>query len=105
VIAYNVQQRTREIGVRIAVGAQRSHILQLIVGHGARLAGLGILLGLLGSFAATRLLSSQLYDTSPTDLPSYVLATLVLAAAALGASLLPALRAARTDPLTALRAE
>ncbi|HUG10389.1 MAG TPA: ABC transporter permease [Opitutaceae bacterium] len=105
VIAYSVQQRTRELGIRIAVGAQRSDILQLVLGQGARLAALGVVLGIAGSLAATRLLSSQLYETSYADPVSYLIATTGLALAALLATLLPARRAARVDPMVALRAE
>jgi putative ABC transport system permease protein len=105
VIAYSVQQRTRELGIRIAVGAQRSDILQLVLGQGARLASIGVILGLAGSLAATRLLASQLYETSPADPVSFLAATTGLALAALLASLLPARRAARVNPIEALRAE
>lgn len=105
VVAFTVQQRTTEIGIRIAIGAQTGDVLRLVLGQSARLAALGLLLGLAGALAGTRVLSSLLYQTPATDLASFALAALVLATAALVASLIPARRAARVDPLTALRAE
>ena len=105
VIAFTVQQRRREIGIRIAVGAQAGDILRLVLGQGFRLAALGTVLGLAGALAAARLLSAMLYEIGPTDFSSYLIATAVLALAAVGASLLPAQRAVRVDPIIALRAE
>ena len=100
-----MQQRRREIGIRIAVGAQAGDILRLVLGQGFRLAALGTVLGLAGALAAARLLSAMLYEIGPTDFSSYLIATAVLALAAVGASLLPAQRAVRVDPIIALRAE
>jgi ABC-type antimicrobial peptide transport system permease subunit len=105
VIAFVVQQRTPEFGVRLAIGAQASDIRTLVLGQGARLVGAGLALGLAGAFLVVRGLSSLLYETTPTDPLSFVIATLVLAATALVASLIPARRATKVDPLTALRAE
>jgi predicted permease len=105
VIAFTVQQRTQEIGVRIAVGAQARDILHLILNQGLRLLAQGIALGLAGAFATTRLLSSMLYETNAAEPGSYLFATIVLSLAALGATLLPALRATQVNPIEALRAE
>jgi predicted permease len=105
VIAFTVQQRRQEIGIRIAVGAQAGDILRLVLGQGLRLVALGTVLGLAGAFASTRMLSAMLFETGSADPVSYLAATAVLALAALGASLLPALRATAVDPISALRAE
>jgi putative ABC transport system permease protein len=100
-----VQQRTREIGIRLAIGAQAADILRLVLGAGARILLIGGALGLLGSLAAARVLASTLYETSSHDVASYAVATLALAAAALLACWLPARRATQINPITALRAE
>ncbi len=105
VIAFVVQQRTREMGIRIAIGAQTSDVLHLVLGQGLKLAGLGIALGIGIALAASRLLSSLLYATPATDALSYLVAALALVATAIVASLLPSLRAARIDPLVALRSD
>jgi predicted permease len=105
VIAFMVQQRTHEIGIRLALGAQAGDVLCLILGEGARLVTLGAACGLLGAFVAARVLASTLYATSPHDLASYAVAALVLAAIALLAAWLPARRATKVDPMIALRAE
>jgi len=105
VIAYSVAQRTREIGVRVALGAQRSNVLGLVLGHGAVLAGAGIGIGLAGAFGVTRFLRAMLYGVSPFDPMSFVAVTLLLSAIALLASYVPARRAARVDPIEALRQE
>jgi putative ABC transport system permease protein len=105
VISYGVSQRTQEIGVRVALGADQGDVVRLIVRHGARLAGTGLLIGLGGALVATRLLGTLLYQVSPTDPPTFVVGATVLGACALVAAALPALRAARLDPATALRAE
>jgi putative ABC transport system permease protein len=105
VIAFTVQQHRREIGIRIAVGAQAGDILGLVLGQGFRLIALGTVLGLAGALAAARLLSALLYGIGSSDLFSYLIATVVLALAAFGATLIPARRAIRVDPIVALRAE
>ncbi|HEX5727659.1 MAG TPA: ABC transporter permease [Longimicrobiaceae bacterium] len=105
VVAYAVARRTREIGVRIALGARTRDVLRLVVGQGARLAAAGVVLGLAGAWALTRLLSGLLLGFSPTDPVTFLGAPLLLAGVALLASWLPARRAARVDPMTALRAE
>jgi putative ABC transport system permease protein len=105
VIAYAVSQRTREIGVRVALGAQRSNVLTLILGHGAVLAAAGIGIGLVGALGVTRFLRAMLFGVSPFDPLSFVAVTLVLTAIALLASYIPARRAALVDPIEALRQE
>jgi putative ABC transport system permease protein len=105
VIAFTLQQRTREIGIRIAVGAQAGDILHLVLGQGFRLIALGALLGLAGAHASTRLLSTMLYQTGLHDPLSYLAATIILALTAILAALIPARRATKVDPITALRAE
>jgi putative ABC transport system permease protein len=105
VIAYSVAQRTREIGVRVALGAQRSNVLALVLGHGAVLAGLGIAIGLGGALGLTRFLRAMLYGVSPFDPMSFIAVTFVLSAIAFLASYVPARRAARVDPVEALRQE
>ncbi len=103
VVACTVSQRTREIGIRMAVGAPRRAVLALFLRQGARLTALGIALGLLGAVALTRLLASQLFGVEPTDPLTLTLVALLLLLVALGASFLPARRAAAVDPINALR--
>ena len=105
VMAYSVSQRTRELGIRMALGASRADVLRLVVLHGLRLTLMGVVLGLAVSFAVTRLVVSLLYSVSPTDIVTFTVVPLLLAAAALAASYLPALRATRIDPMAALRYE
>ena len=105
VIAYLVTQRTREIGVRLALGAQRSDVLSLILVNGIRLAGAGLIFGIAGAFLTSRALSSLLFHTSSTDPVTYGSVALLLAVVALIASYLPARRAMKVDPIVALRAE
>ncbi len=102
VISYLVVQRTHEIGVRMALGAQRSDVLRLIVGHAAKLVGIGTAIGLVLAFLSTRLLSVLLYNVGAFDLTTFLFVTIALAAVALLASYIPALRAARADPVAAL---
>ena len=102
VISYLVVQRTHEIGVRMALGAQRSDVLRLIVGHGAKLVGIGTFIGLILAFLSTRLLSALLYNVGAFDATTFLFVTIALAAVALLASYIPALRAARADPVVAL---
>ena len=105
VMSYSVTQRTQEIGIRLALGAQRYDVLRLVVGQGMRFVGLGLLLGLIGVFACTRLLQSMLFGVGATDLPTMLVITVILTAVAFVACLLPARRATLVDPVQALRAE
>jgi predicted permease len=105
VLAYLVTQRTREIGVRIALGAQTSSVLGMVIGSGLKLAGLGVLIGLIGAFALTRLMQGVLYGVTPNDPLTFVSVAIALLAVAALASWLPARRATKVDPLVALRAE
>ncbi len=105
VLSYSVSQRWREIGIRVALGAHRNDILRLVVGQGLALALGGIGIGLLGALAVTRVVSSILFDVSPTDPVSFASVSLLLAAVAIYASYLPASRAVAADPLSALRAD
>jgi predicted permease len=105
VISYSVAQRVQEIGVRVALGADRQDILGMVLGQGARLAGLGIAIGLVAAFAATRLMTSFLYGVRPTDPLTFVGVSLLLIGVALLGCYLPARRALRVDPMTALRSE
>ena len=105
VTSYLVAQRTREVGLRIALGAQPRQLVRMVVGQGMRSAAIGLTLGVLGALAAARLMAGLLYGVSPTDLPTLLGVTAVLAAATAVANWVPARRAARVDPLVALRAE
>ena len=105
VIAYSVGQRTQEIGIRMAVGAQRIDVLRLILSGGLKLIGLGVVLGMAGTLALTRLLQSLLYGVTAHDPVSFAGNAALLAAVGALACLIPALRATRIDPIQALRAE
>ncbi len=105
VTAFSVAQRTREIGVRVALGAQRSHVLAMVVRQGLVLVGIGVTLGSLAAFAATRLIRDLLYGVPPTDGMALGGAAALLVLAALVASWIPGRRAARLDPVIALRTE
>jgi predicted permease len=105
VLAYLVTQRTREIGVRLALGAQRRDVLGMVVGSGLRLALVGVAIGLVGAFALTRLMLGVLYGVTASDPLTFGAVAVALIAVAAVASWLPAVRATRVDPLVALRAE
>lgn len=105
VLSYFVVQRSQEIGVRMALGAQRSNVLRLILGQGARLIGIGVLVGVGGAVLAAQSLASLLFGVKPTDLPTFIGVSVLLASLALVACAVPALRATRVDPLVVLRSE
>ena len=105
VIAYSVSQRTREMGIRLALGARRRSVLGLVLGQGARLTTLGVITGLAGAAAATRLMQSMLFGVNPLDPMTFLGVGILLGAVALAASYIPALRATRVDPVIALREE
>jgi putative ABC transport system permease protein len=105
VVSYSVAQRTREIGVRMAIGADRSDILRLILHQAAGSAGIGICAGLLAGFLAGRLINGLLFQTTPTDPISLAISVLALILVTLLAVSMPAARAASVDPVQALRSE
>jgi putative ABC transport system permease protein len=105
VMSYSVAQRTREIGIRMALGARRADVLQMTVWQGLKLVGAGMVLGLAAAFLLTRVMATLLYGISATDPITFIGISLVLLAVAVLASYIPALRATRVDPITALRAQ
>ena len=105
VVSYSVTQRTPEIGVRMALGAQKQDVLRLILGHGTRMALIGVVIGVAGAFAATRLMASLLYGITATDPLTFVAVAILLAAVTLAACYIPARRAMKVDVTVALRYE
>jgi putative ABC transport system permease protein len=104
-VSYLVGQQTREIGVRIALGAQRSDVMRLVLGDGAKMALAGVGVGLAAAVGLTRLMTSVLFGVSATDPLTFGGVALLLALVALAAAYIPARRATRVDPLVALRYE
>jgi ABC-type antimicrobial peptide transport system permease subunit len=105
VMSYFVNQRTQEMGIRIAVGAERGDVLRLVLGQGARAALLGIAAGIAAALALTRLMASLLFGVSATDPLTFLAVMTLLTLVALSASYIPARRAMRVDPMVALRHE
>jgi putative ABC transport system permease protein len=105
IISYDVEQRTREIGIRMALGAQRASVIHLVLSRGMGLAGLGIAIGIGASLGLTRLLGSILYQTSPNDPATFILMSATLAAVAICAGYLAVRRISSIEPMTVLRRE
>jgi putative ABC transport system permease protein len=105
VMSYTVAQRTRELGVRVALGASRQSVLGLVMKQGVTITLIGVVIGLGGAFGLTRLIATQLFSVKATDPATFLTVTAVLVGVAVAATLVPALRATRIDPLTALREE
>ena len=105
VIAYIAAQRTREIGIRMALGARPADVLRMVLAQGLALTGAGIAFGIVGAWGATRVVRALLYETSPTDSFTFAAVVALLGAAALLACWVPARRAMRADPIAALRCE
>jgi putative ABC transport system permease protein len=105
VMVFGVTQRTREIGVRVALGAQRGDVLRLVMRRGMLLVGIGLAIGTAGALALGRIVAGLLYGVTPADLPTMVTVAVFLAAVAMVATYLPARRAARVDPIAALKTE
>jgi len=105
VMAYSVSQRTQEIGVRVALGATTRNVLSMVIGQGLKLTVVGLAVGLTGSFLLSRVMASLLFEISPTDPLTFAMVGIGLAAVALLACFVPARRAAKVDPMVALRYE
>ncbi len=105
VLSYAVSQRTQEIGVRVALGAERRDVLRLIIGQGLKLAAVGVVVGLAGAFAVTPVIRTLLYNVTPTDPLSFAGVSAFLIGVATAASYIPARRALLVDPIVALRGE
>jgi len=104
-MAYAVTQRRREIGVRMALGAERGDVIRLVLGRALRIVGIGVIVGLVGALGATRVLQRFLFGVTPTDPIVFMMVTLLLMGVGLLAAWLPARRAAKVDPMVALRSE
>jgi ABC-type antimicrobial peptide transport system permease subunit len=105
VMSFNVARRTRDIGVRIALGATSASVLRLVLSEGARITAAGLGLGIVAAWATTRVLRSQLYGIAPTDPVTFLIAAVLLSAVAVIACYVPARRATRVDPLIAIKSE
>jgi len=105
VLAYAVTQRTREIGIRMALGAQAKDVLRLVIGHGIKLALIGVLIGLGAALGLARLMKTLLFEVSPADPLTFCAIPLLLTLVALAACWIPARRATKVDPMTALRCD
>ena len=105
VMSYSVSRRTHEIGIRIALGAEPSSVLRLVVAQGTRVALMGAGVGVVAAFGLTRMMGKLLYGVAPSDPVTFIVVTFVLCGVAVVASYLPARRATRIDPLSALRSD
>lgn len=105
VLAYLVRQRTHELGIRVALGATQGRLMRSVIGGAVRMTAIGVAIGLFASYALTKSLGTLLFDVSPTDATTFIVLPLVLSAVAILASVIPALRATRADPMVALRGD
>ena len=105
VLSYSVRRRVQEIGIRLALGASLSDVLRMVIFEGLRPTLLGVLIGIAGAFTLARVMSNLIYGVKPTDPLTFVSVAFLLGVVALGASIIPAYRAAKVDPLVALRYE